>query len=98
MLPMLILLSGDVAKNPGPNVDTECLSILHLNIRSIRNKLPYIENTFTEFDILCFTETHLSSDISTDTLLLKAIGRRIGKIKLPTLVASWFNVADSLLI
>ncbi len=32
----LLLLAGDVAKNTGPENDTGSLSILHLNVRSIR--------------------------------------------------------------
>ncbi len=36
----LILLSGDIQTNPGPTTeDTTCLSIMHQNIRSIRNKI-----------------------------------------------------------
>lgn len=52
---LLILLSGDVSENPGPGLDhsnqTDNLSILHLNIRSIRNKLEYIKDTFSDFNI-----------------------------------------------
>ena len=68
-------MSGDVAENPGPcespNVEIQnCLSIAHLNVRSIRTKLDYIKDYFLDFDILCFTETHLSNDIMTEFLLL----------------------------
>ena len=63
-------MSGDVSENPGPDLEsistvsgnTCSLSILHLNIRSIRNKINYIEENFNDFDILCFTETHLVSN------------------------------------
>lgn len=66
VLLLLVLMSGDVSENPGPDLesistvtgDTCSLSILHLNIRSIRNKIKYIEENFNDFDILCFTETH----------------------------------------
>ena len=47
-----------------------CLSIAHLNTRSIRKKLDYIKDYFLDFDILCFTETHLTHDITTESLLL----------------------------
>ncbi len=73
LLFMLLLLGGDIAENPGPN-ESGTLSILHLNIRSIRNKLSYIEDALTEFDILCFTETHLTDHIQTNSLLLKGYG------------------------
>ena len=42
------------------------LSVLHLNIRSIRNKT----DNYLDFDILCFSETHLDSQIATESLLL----------------------------
>ncbi len=60
----LLLLAGDIELNPGPTNDSGgCLSIMHQNIRSIRNKMDYIKDNFLDFDILCFTETHLSVDI-----------------------------------
>ena len=40
-LMLLILLAGDVPENPGPQFvntgDVGCISVLHLNIRSIRH-------------------------------------------------------------
>ncbi|MCG7867669.1 MAG: hypothetical protein JAY74_15080 [Candidatus Thiodiazotropha taylori] len=67
---MLVLLSGDVEQNPGPDTDGSVISILHCNTRSIRNKLDYIRANFLDFEILCFTETHLDFTIPTDSLLL----------------------------
>ena len=59
---LLILLAGDVLENPGPQFvntgDVDCISVLHLNIRSIRHKLEYIKDNFLDFDVLCFSETH----------------------------------------
>ena len=46
------------------------LSIFHLNIRSVRNKLDYIEDIAGEYDIICLTETHLDDQIPTDDLLI----------------------------
>lgn len=65
-----IIIAGDVELNPGPSqlIPKYCLSILHQNIRSIRNKLDYIENNFSDFHILCFTETHLSDIILNESL------------------------------
>ncbi len=58
----IILQSGDIETNPGPNTnDLSCLSLVHQNIRSIRHKIEYIEDNVLDFDILCFTETHLTS-------------------------------------
>lgn len=72
---LLVLMSGDVSENPGPNLNSsensDSLSVLHLNIRSIRNKLEYIKEMLTDFNILCFTETHLSPEISNDDLFIE---------------------------
>ena len=67
----LKILSGDVETNPGPdNLREHCVSILHYNIRSIRNKLEYIVDYFCDFDCLCFTETHLDNMIDDSNILL----------------------------
>ena len=67
---MLLLEAFDIEQNPGPNNFTADLSILHLNIRSIRNKLDYIKDNFLDFDILCFSETHLDVQVSNEFLFL----------------------------
>ena len=62
-----ILLAGDVPENPGPQVlntgDVVCISILHLNIRSIRHKLEYVKDDYLDFDVLCFSGTHSTNEI-----------------------------------
>ncbi|MEW8546519.1 MAG: reverse transcriptase family protein, partial [Candidatus Thiodiazotropha sp.] len=72
VLLLLILLSGDVSENPGPDLDqsnqSDNLSILHLNIRSIRNKLEFVKDSLSDFDILCFSETHLTDNISNNDI------------------------------
>ena len=69
-------MSGDVEANPGPecqsNVqvdNTSVLSLLHLNIRSVRNKLNYVFENLTDFNIMCFTESHLDEHVSDKALL-----------------------------
>jgi len=53
---ILLILSGDIEKNPGPILGHEnCLSLLHQNIRGIRHKLDYIVDNFLDYDSLCFT-------------------------------------------
>ena len=64
---LLLLQTGDIETNPGPENGYE-LSILHLNIRSIRNKLDFILDNFSEFNILCFSETHLDNNVPTEML------------------------------
>lgn len=61
---MLLFLSGDIETNPGPCTGTQyTLDIFHLNIRSIRNKLDGLLSLVSDFDVLCFTESHLNSSI-----------------------------------
>lgn len=70
IITLLVLLSGDIEENPGPVNSEYCVSLLHSNIRSIRNKLDYITNTFCDFDILCFTETQLDNSFQTEDIIL----------------------------
>jgi hypothetical protein len=74
---MLLLLSGDIHKNPGPTFEnqTDSLSVLHQNIRSIRHKMQYIKENFLDFDILCFTETHLNNSVPNDILTIEGYNK-----------------------
>ena len=70
-MPILLMLSGDIESNPGPDSpNTSCFSILHQNIRSIRSKMDFIKSNFIDFDVLCFTETHLSNEVNDDFLVI----------------------------
>ena len=62
-----LLEAGDIESNPG-SVNEHSLSILHLNIRSIRNKISYIQDYLSDFNIVCFSETHLDQNISSELL------------------------------
>ena len=62
--------ASDVERNPGPVQTIYDLSIFQLNIKSIRNKIDFIKDTFIDFNILCFTETHLDTNIQTELLNL----------------------------
>ena len=71
ILVMLMLLAYDIEQNPGPSNPRQAeLSILHLNIRSIRNKIDYIKDNLLDFHSLCFSETHLDQQIMNDSLFL----------------------------
>ena len=72
VLILLLLEAGDVERNPGPNTIKNSLSILHCNIRSIRNKLDYITENLLDFDILCFSESHLDANTSTESLIMSS--------------------------
>ena len=69
----LLFLAFDIEQNPGPSQTLADLSILHLNIRSIRNKTDLIKDNFLAFNILCFSESHLDMQISNDQLFLSDI-------------------------
>ena len=72
ILVLLLLQSGDVEVNPGPaSSDHGSLSIIHSNIRSVRNKLDYIKEQFLDFNIICLTETHLDRSVPTESLLFE---------------------------
>ena len=62
----LLLRAGDIEANPGPNrTDTRSdVCIIHLNARSIKNKIDLIEAQANQFDIITVSETRLSQ---TDT-------------------------------
>ena len=76
-----ILIIGDVETHPGTynsnppvnitnnNVDKH-ISISNINIRSVRNKLHFLQNFADEYDILCVTESHLDVNINNDDLSL----------------------------
>ena len=51
------------------NVD-EYISICNINIRSVRNKLHFLQNFADEYDILCITESNLDVKINNDDLSL----------------------------
>ncbi len=83
----LNLLSGDIETNPGPSINSDsCLSIIHQNIRSVRNKLEYIQDNYLDFDILCLTETHLSQSLKHRHYNLKDLTKYLGKTTLLTQV------------
>ena len=52
----LLLIAFDIEQNPGPPNISADLSILHKNMRSIRNKIDFIKDNFLDFNILCFSE------------------------------------------
>jgi hypothetical protein len=72
-----ILLIGNIESNPGPYpayisstplsaldiLSDKFISICIINIRSIRNKINFLQNFVDEFDIIVLTETHLDNSI-----------------------------------
>ena len=86
-----ILIIGDVETHPGPgtynsntpvnitinNVDNY-ISICNINIRSVRNKLHFLQNFADEYDIFCVTESHLNVNINNDDISLDFFIRKDG--------------------
>ena len=66
----IIVLSGDIETNPGPYIENS-LDNIHINIRSIKNKIDSLLYLVQNFNILCSTETHLDTNISNDSLFLE---------------------------
>jgi hypothetical protein len=64
------MLSGDIAENPGPGFDVNSFSVLHVNVRSLRNKVDLLETQQPRPDIFTITESHLDQSISNDQIEL----------------------------
>ena len=68
---ILLLEAGDIERNPGPGTDN-VVSVLHLNVRSIRNKIKYKQDNSRTliFYGVFFSETHLDLNVSSDLLCI----------------------------
>ena len=51
----------DIHPNPGPI--SECIYIFYLHIRSLRNKIDYLSDVASDYDIVCITESHLDDNV-----------------------------------
>ena len=70
LLGLLLLRCGDIHPNPGPPY-SDNISIVHNNIRSLQNKVPYIEAELTRFDIITLSETWLHESFPSEKLMIK---------------------------
>jgi hypothetical protein len=59
---LLILLTNDVELNPGPTTEGE-LSIFHLNTRSMRHKLDYIESICFDIKKMFFEKPRMRIEV-----------------------------------
>ena len=68
----ILLLAGDVAEDPGPQMENNVknLSICHINAQSMFNKLDLIAVELSSYDIITVSETCLDATISNTDLLL----------------------------
>ena len=79
VLSILLIRSGNVELNPGPNssntnsesfdesIISNYFSIVHYNIQSINHKIDLIGSELRNFNIICLTETWLNHNISSDS-------------------------------
>ena len=63
-------MCNDVHPNPGPVNGKPTLSIVHNNIKSIRNKLDPVYVELNRFDIITLSETWLKSTIQQEEIRL----------------------------
>lgn len=68
-LGMLLLLCGDIEINPGPNCDVT-LTIYHVNVRSLRNKVDLVSSHADKYDVVAFTESKLDQTIKTEDITI----------------------------
>jgi hypothetical protein len=70
---LILKLSGNVELNPGPQPACKCISICHVNIRSLsRSKLLAIQASLANiYDIITISETHLHQGVGNDLFELK---------------------------
>ena len=68
---LIMLLSGDIETNPGPNHNDKISKLSHSNIRGLSlSKLRAIKTSLCDqFNILTFSETFLSSSSGPDLTL-----------------------------
>ena len=92
----MILLSGDIESNPGPNsvdgfgdatlsyldIFSNYLSIMHLNIQSLVPKLDLVEGKSVAYEILVFfLESWLRPEVRDDSILIDFFFRNLPKMK-----------------
>ena len=77
---IILLICMDIHTNPGPTLnDKHSLDIIHLNTRSIRNKMENLSPVVDSFHVVCFSETHLDADTASNTLLLDGFDESLRK-------------------
>ena len=84
ILSLLLIRSGDIELNQGPNLlesesdsitmddvsISKYFSIVHYNIQSVTNKIDLIGAELSNFSVICLTETWLNDHTANDSILL----------------------------
>ena len=59
---LLLICCGDVHPNPGPSIiDQSNRNIIHINVRSLKDKIDVINVEFHDYDVICVSEDILLS-------------------------------------
>ena len=83
-LHILLLLTGDIETNPGPQTD-RFFKFLHWNLNSICArggfKIPPLEayNSVCRFDVMVFSETMLNSTVSNEEIEIAGFSKEINR-------------------
>ena len=75
ILLLLLIFDNDIHQNPGPH-EYE-FSVFHLNARSVRNKLSYLEDIASASSIICVTESHLDGNILDNDITIDGFSDKI---------------------
>ena len=81
-LDILLLLSGDIETNPGPQID-RCFKFFHWNLNSIcargAFKIPLLEayHSVYRFDVMALSETMLNSKVSNEEIEIEGFSKEI---------------------
>ena len=70
---VVLLLSNDIHQNPGPDTSryqAYNLSIVNLNVNSVRNKTDLIYTELGDHDIICITESKLDNSVNSDDICI----------------------------
>lgn len=67
---VILLQSGDIEQNPGPHEGEDNLRIVHINARSLKNKITLFEIECNNFDVITISETWLSDRDDNAEILL----------------------------
>ena len=91
----LLIMSGDIETNPGPNNETKSISICHWNLNGISTqnfvKLSMLEayNSIYDHDIICLSETYLNSPQSGNDPALNLQGYELVRSDHPINTKTW---------
>ena len=72
---MLLLLCNDIHPNPGPlsnnfRCELRNISIVNMNVNSLRNKTGLISTELGDHDSICITESRLNNTVSSSDITI----------------------------